>query len=163
MIVAFTGHRDIELSEELLTALGRGIKYFDPDEVWCGMAKGFDLTAGMVADNYDIPVNLAYIFRGTSAPVQEPWHSWFCHLSSKYFERIHFAVESYSYERWQPLVRNTYMLDRSDAVLSCWSGTRFGGTWDTVRKAMDRGMMVYNIDPKTFERRLLGDEDVQES
>ena len=40
------------------------------------------------------------------------------------------------------LVRNNYMVDRSDLVLAIWNGEQSGGTWHTIQYAKAKGKKV---------------------
>lgn len=46
------------------------------------------------------------------------------------------------YERWKPLARNRWMVERSKLVIAVHDGRRHGGTWYTVQYARQRGVPV---------------------
>ena len=88
------------------------------------------------------------------APSEPPWNGWFRHLSQKHADRRHIATKTADYQRWLPLERNTFMLDRSDFVIAAWNGVEKGGTWDTVKKARAKNMPVFVIDPMQYTFRI---------
>lgn len=52
------------------------------------------------------------------------------------------ALVNDHYFRACMLVRNDYMVDRSDTVLAIWNGAQAGGTWHTIEYAKAKGKQV---------------------
>lgn len=59
------------------------------------------------------------------------------------------VIGEYSGAKMQ--LRNMYMVDNADILISCWDRVEKGGTWNCVKYALDKGKTVLNINPKTYE------------
>lgn len=142
---ALTGHRVLpanfnekKLSEELESLIKEGYTYF-----YCGMAEGFDLVAlKVLADlkkNYPITIEACIPHRGQenkfSAEMKTLYKSLIqeCDETSVFFEK---------YTEGCFLIRNRYMVDKSDCVYA-YCKRKTGGTAYTVRYAESKGKKVF--------------------
>jgi len=49
--------------------------------------------------------------------------------------------------------RNRYMADKSNYVLAVWDGKNTGGTWSTIKYAVENKKSVYYVDTKDFKMK----------
>ena len=54
-------------------------------------------------------------------------------------------------------MRNKYMVDNSDIVIACWNGDCTGGTWNTVRYAMNNNKIIICINPEDLSIKVFKD------
>ena len=54
-------------------------------------------------------------------------------------------------------VRNKYMVDNSDMVIACWNGDCIGGTWNTIRYAMNNNKIIICINPEDLSIKVFKD------
>ena len=149
--LCFTGHRDIppadcplirkKLKEAAEQAYGVGYRVF-----LCGGARGFDLAAAveiirMRADYPDIRLILVIPCTGQADRWDDQDRMLYQFVLNQADEKI---VLSDFYYKGCMQVRNRFMVDASSLCL-CYM-TRFeGGTWSTVRYALQRGIHVKNL------------------
>ena len=55
------------------------------------------------------------------------------------------------------LKRDELMIDNSNVLISCWNHVKEGGTWHTIRYALQKNNIIeiININPKTLEIEIL--------
>ena len=132
---AFSGHRELgrdfsvlNLKREIKKLIERGVETF-----YCGMAQGFDLTAGEVVlalkKKYE-NINLV-----ACIPCENQYKYYSLDEKKRYAQILKKADEtvvlSGDYYKGCMLARNRYMADRAD-VLICYCKKEIGGTAYTV-------------------------------
>ncbi len=150
MIVAFTGHRDYphDLYAEALLERLRILCRENRDITFlCGMAVGFDLWAG------ECVARLRSEYQGVKLVAVIPYPGQTERFSLDYrvmYERIksladssivisdHYSVEVYS-------LRNNYLVDHADCIVSYYDATKSGGTAYTMKRAQRQHKPIYNI------------------
>ena len=147
----FTGHRAsklpwgfnesdircIEFKEKLDAVIGAvyesGVTHFI-----CGMANGCDMYCAeavlkLKASNPDITLEAAVPYDGQES-------KWSPDLKQRYHDIIincdAVNIISDKYTQFCMMQRNKYMVDSSSVLIACYNG-QSGGTWNTVKYAMD--------------------------
>ncbi len=115
-------------------------------DFYCGMAMGFDLLAGEIVltfkrMNRDIKLHAVIPFRGQGKKFTAEWHERYREVLENADEVICLS-ENYHGGCFQ--VRNKYMVDKSELVLTWFDGQK-GGTANTVNYAKSRGIYVLNL------------------
>jgi uncharacterized phage-like protein YoqJ len=158
MIVAGTGHRPADMIcgydryhpfkleklkqiENYLTKNKERI-----DTVISGVAQGYDQWLAWVALKVGIPLWAFVPFKGQESrwtpESQDQYHK----ILSK-ADRIHYVSEP-GYAGWKMHVRNKAMLDECDMLLALYNPEKkFGGTYSTVKKALEMGKPIINFWP----------------
>ncbi len=141
---ALTGHRVLpadfnekQLSKELEDLIKEGYTYF-----YCGMAEGFDLIALKILlslkETYPIKIEACVPYTGQENYFSAEMKRLYRELILKCDEQTVFFQH---YTEGSFLLRNRYMVDKSDCVYSyCTRST--GGTAYTVRYAESKGKTV---------------------
>lgn len=136
----------INFESKLTTAIfnmpqSGGIKFY------CGMAMGFDILAGEIVAELkrvsSFPVELIAVlpFNGQADNWSPRWRERYYNLLKKADSVI---CVSNAYERGCYQQHNRYMVDKSDIVLTYFSGEP-GGTAQTVAYAKRKGKKIINI------------------
>lgn len=159
-VAAFTGHRKKRMlrgdadnqalagqirekvSDMVMYLYGQGYREF-----YTGMAQGFDMTAAeavlKLREHYeDIALVAAIPFRSQPA--------WFDPQDQLLYRELlgqadRVVMLSENYYRGCYLRRDEYMVSRASLVIAYWDNVREGGTYYTVRKAVERGRTVINL------------------
>lgn len=114
---------------------------------YCGMAMGFDLMAAeavlLVKNVFNEPLRLICVlpFKGQSDTFSPQWKEKFDRVLQNADEQICLS-DKYYIGCYQ--MRNIYMVDNSDYVVTWFDGRR-GGTENTIRYALKKGRYVFNI------------------
>ena len=153
MYCCFTGHRKLNITEELKVVLSEVIDNAISDgytEFYCGMAMGVDMCAAelliqKMADNPNIRLHAAL-------PCPEQDIKWIESVKSRY-EAILLSASSKTiispfYTKTCMLTRNRFMVDNSERVIAVWNGSPRGGTAYTVRYAKKENKEIHLIRPK---------------
>lgn len=161
MIIGFTGHRPDKLYGYDLFDKKYGILYntlldllktnFNKiDKVIVGGALGFDqLACEVVHDNFPtIEIILAIPCPNFGSNWSQE-HKVILNDQRKYCNEIMISTNNDQYIHNLHL-RNDYIINNSDIIISCWNGEGKGGTVSAIRKALNRGLSVYNIQPVTY-------------
>lgn len=138
-VVAGTGHRPEKLgghSEQIhqrLRDLARAaLIHYGPSKVISGMALGWDTALAEAALDLGIPLVAAVPFAGQEsrwpAASQERYRA----ILARATEVV--IVSMGSYGVWKMQVRNEWMVDRCDKLLTLWDGSE-GGTGNCVAYA----------------------------
>ena len=150
---AFTGHRQIKHSHKLRlrALLARAVRYAYSEgcrEFYSGGALGFDLLAGEVVlemKNEHPDIRLCMLL-----PCMNQDSKWSDSDRRQYERVVNSADEvicfSPVYYDGCMQVRNRELVTRSD-ILIAYLGRDRGGTAQTVRMALGRGVSVYNLYP----------------
>ena len=159
-VAAFTGHRKKRLLREgtdrqvpvsrireevadlVMYLYGQGYREF-----YSGMAEGFDMIAAEAVlqlreHHKDMALVAAIPFRAQPA--------WFDPQDQLLYRELlgeadRVVMLSEKYYRGCYLRRDEYMVSRASIVVAYWDNVREGGTYYTVRKAVERGRRVINL------------------
>ena len=159
-VAAFTGHRKKRMlrgdadnrvlagqiregvADMVMYLYGQGFREF-----YSGFAEGFDMTAAeavlKLREHYeDIVLVAAIPFRSHPA--------WFDPQDQLLYRELlgqadRVVMLSENYYRGCYLRRDEYMVSRASLVIAYWDNVREGGTYHTVRKAVERGRTVINL------------------
>lgn len=144
---ALTGHRDLpadfdyeKLEKAIVGLMREGVKNF-----YCGMARGFDLTAAVYVIKHKKRYG-ARLIGCIPCPAQDKFYS------AREKERYAFILEncdekvclSEEYYAGCMQARDRYMVDNADTVL-CFLKRSSGGTRYTVDYAVRNGLRIINI------------------
>lgn len=155
----FTGHRPEKMGyslqepnprkyalESRLAATVSGMAQKGVTTFYCGCARGFDLLAALSVLEYkkeNSQIKLVCVI-----PFEDMGQSWTGHwkntLEKVLSQSDETVVVSKIYTPWSYDERNRYMVDRSDAVITCWDGEK-GGTENTLKYAKKKGIPILNI------------------
>lgn len=137
MRVAGTGHRPDKLggySNKMHLSLVKiaedALKKLKPTEVISGMAMGWDMALAQAAINLGIPLIAAVPFKGQEKAWSEKTQRYYHKLLSKTKEIVIVSEGGFTKEKMQ--IRNEWMVDNCDLVLSMHNGDKFGGTFNCV-------------------------------
>ena len=132
----FTGHRELKddfSREKLEKAIDECVKR-GCEEFYCGMAKGFDLLAGMeIVKRIKAGKNLKLF---ACIPYKKQSGSYVDQDKKDYEEILKYAEKTVclfeEYTPWCMMKRNEYMADRSDVAIAYLNQDK-GGTFNTVK------------------------------
>lgn len=138
MIVAGTGHRPNKLGGynnesflKLVNIAEDALKQMEVTEVISGMALGWDMALAQAAINLNIPFVAAVPFKGYENMWQEKSKKYYYKLLTK-AKRIEYICEGdYSPDKMQ--IRNEWMVDNCDIMLSMYNGDKSGGTYNCIK------------------------------
>ena len=100
------------------------------------MAQGADQIVALVAKRLNIPIICCYPFPRTQY-----------HPTEQYImENNEVIFVSPSYSKQSYWLRDKFMVDNADIVLSIWDGIRTGGTFLTVNYAIGQGKKIINYE-----------------
>lgn len=114
------------------------------------MALGVDQWAFEEAQNLGIPIKAAVPFLGQENAWPESSQKYYRLLLAQLPEDHIIYVSPPGYAKWKMQVRNQWMVDNADMVLSVWDGSE-GGTKNCIDYARKKSKIIANINPKTFE------------
>lgn len=115
---------------------------------YCGMALGFDIVAGETVARLKKQNPKESIRLIAVVPFKEQAKSWSDNWQRRYntllsaADRIVYISESYNRGCYH--LRNRYMVDNSDTVITYFSG-KMGGTASTLSYAQKKGKRIINI------------------
>jgi len=157
MILAFTGHRLQKMGgfdipnrtyNYVCAEIERLLKELQPEKTISGMAIGVDQIGAEICIKRNIPFIAAVPFEGQELiwPIetQKQYHK----ILQKAAEIVIVSPGGYSARKMQ--IRNEWMIDHADAVLSVWNGLP-GGTANATKYAQKQGKLIYSIDPGKAE------------
>lgn len=155
MIISGTGHRPNKLGNDytyksplcqnIMKCCIKLIETYKPSEIISGMALGFDTMWALMALKCHIPLICAI-----PHPNQ---HKVWPKASRDLYERILSHAESIvyvtsgPYEKGCEQKRNEWMVDRGNLLFGIHDGS-FGGTYNCIEYAKDRGKQTLIINPK---------------
>jgi len=164
--ICFTGHRtaklksydmawiSLNLSGAIQRAISRGFTHFIS-----GGALGIDQIAASIVlhiaetHNIDLSITIARPFPSQSTA----WPKWARQAYQQLLARVSQVVDVSPdpYTVWKLHKRNRWMVDRSQAVIAVWDGTK-GGTANCVSYATKKGKPVLLIQPEAKAQVWLG-------
>lgn len=123
-----------------------------PDTIITGMANGFDIAAAKVAIGLGIPFVAAL-------PFDNPISTWPYLVQVEWCDILDEAHEKHVICPGKPanykyIRRDEWMVDKSTEVLALYNGCGKGGTYETVKYAIEKNKDVTNVFSQ-FEARLL--------
>ncbi len=128
------------LSKELIELIENGCTVF-----YCGMAEGFDIIAaeciiGLKKKYKNIRLVSVLPFLDHSFSIKAEWKNRYNKIISKCDEVVYSATE-YHVSDFQ--IRNKYMVDHSDCVITWYDGKK-GGTRNTLKYAAEKEKTIIN-------------------
>ncbi len=115
---------------------------------YCGMASGFDIIAGEIVlqlkelhKDKSIVLVAAVPFREQPKAFTSEWKRRYSALLSRADETV---ILSEEYHRACFAIRNNYMIDNSDVVIT-WFDGQSGGTAQAIKYARKKGKKIINI------------------
>lgn len=154
--MAGTGHRPDKIG---------GYDYYNPQRVWIrerirtalvdlhatktisGMALGVDQDLAQVSIDLAIPFIAALPFVGQESRWPKSSQDYYEWLLERADEVV--VVSPGGYAAYKMQVRNKWMVDHANALVSVWDGSP-GGTGNCMTYAKDTNILVYPIDPRDF-------------
>ena len=135
MILTVTGHRPERLKgqEKMIKEWAvEQLTRLQPSVVYDGMAQGTDQIVAIAAKELDIPIVCCYAFpRCGYHPVEE----WIMEGN-----QVRFICNEYSKQAYW--LRDKFMVDAADVVLTVWDGKGGGGTFITRNYALQQGKKI---------------------
>ena len=154
MKVAITGHRPGRLAyhglsftiskewRKVINWLKDKFVEENVTDVYCGMAEGCDIAAGIAAyelanEMYTIKLHCILPYKNYNNRIR--WHYI---LKEAADEWVELSDEFY---RGCDNVRDQYIVDHCDKLIAIWDGIPSGGVWSTIRKAekKDKEIIYY--------------------
>lgn len=156
----FTGHRPdklpwgedesaprcLALKEQLAAALEQiyvqGARHFI-----CGMARGADLYFAEAV--LELRERHSGVTLECARPCESQAQSWPAEEQARYqfiLDRCDYeTLVQYQYDRFCMMRRNRYMVDHAARILAVYNGVPQGGTAQTLRYAIQKGLLVHLI------------------
>lgn len=153
-VIAFTGVRPTKMGGYILPnptykyvcqELEKLLLQLKPDKCISGAALGFDQSAANVCFKLGIPVLFAVPFIGQEKAWPQKSQEIYHKLLSKAAEVVIVSEGDYSADKMQ--IRNVWMIDRGEPIISCSDGTS-GGTANAIAYARSLNRTIINIDPR---------------
>lgn len=148
--VCVTGHRPNRLGGYGLSVFNRltvlakkALDKYKPDVVYVGMAIGWDMAVARACHELDIPFVACVPFDGQESKWPERWRAWHRFLLSVASDVV--IVSEGGFSKAAMTKRDQFMVDKSDTVVSLWSGDPSSGTGRCVQYATERGKTVRNL------------------
>ena len=152
-IVSFTGHRSGRISQPMLTLFAgmvteiKSLYASGCRNFFSGMAEGGDLVfakAVLVARNEltDIRLVAAIPFREQFARYSDMNKRLYISLLEEADKTV---VLSESYHKGCFHRRNDFLVEHAATMLAYWDGQPYGGTYYTVKKAIEAGKKIVNL------------------
>lgn len=150
MKIAGTGHRPNKLGGynnesflKLINIAENALKQMDVDEVISGMALGWDMALAQAAVNLNIPFTAAVPFNGYELMWQDKSKKYYYKLLTKAKRIEYICDDGYSPEKMQ--IRNEWMVNNCDVILTMYNGDTSGGTYNCVRYAESVNKPMINL------------------
>lgn len=151
MIVAFTGHRpnrgrlpsDAPSQMRVVMRWLHGA-YGERLHVISGMAQGWDTLAAKAAVELGVPFTAALPWAGHGGGWPADHRDQLRDLCAL-GERTVVVCDTPVYRPWVYQKRDEWMVDNSELLISAWDGIRTGGTWNTIRYAMERQRKMVHV------------------
>lgn len=130
-----TGHRPERLNgRELEVAewLDSQIRELHPTIAISGMAAGVDQIYAELVLKQRIPLAAAL-------PYKKTWDSYHPVVQDMLMKAKEVVYACEKYDKHGYFIRDCLMVDAADIVLAVWDGKEWGGTWNTIKYARDKG------------------------
>lgn len=150
-VCCITGHRpnripDMDMVED---SLYDAYENLDIEHVIQGMADGADLISARAA--WDCRIGFSCARPWTNHAPGKHWvnlYEWALDRA----ENVWVVNDSLGYPGPQVYQeRNEFMVDRAHLVIAVWDGTKKGGTWNTIKYALEEKRPIWRIDPRDGE------------
>ncbi len=131
----------IKIEKYVNELIKKGVRVF-----YCGCARGFDIFAAETVaaakeDKKDVKLISVMPFRDMHKSWESGWKSRLEEILSKSDETVILAED---YTKYAYSVRNKYMVDRSDYVVTYFDGVS-GGTENTLKYAKKKNKVIINL------------------
>ena len=139
MKIAVKGHRPPRLKgqQELIKKWAETqLISLHPSVIYDGMAQGVDQIIALVAKRLNIPIICCYAFPRTQ---YHPTEQYIMENNEVIFISSEYSKQSY----W---LRDKFMVDNSDMLLSVWDGIGTGGTFLTLNYAIGQGKKIISYE-----------------
>lgn len=115
-----------------------------------GMALGFDIDFAISVLELRDDMQIPGIYLRCAIPFKNwdvQWKPWDIEIYNKVLAAANNVVTvcEPGFAKWKYMARNKWMVDESDHVLALWNGQMGGGTYNTIRYALDQGKPVRNL------------------
>lgn len=157
MIVAFTGHRPDKLdgydrmyrgpvSRELKVKVRAWLQAARPEYAYIGMARGFDTIAALACVECDVPYIACVPFPAQASRWPEADRDMYqTLLDGAYQVRVTGDNPRTQADAAAEMRRrNRFMVVAADELVAAWDGSD-GGTANTVRAALARGLPIHHL------------------
>lgn len=150
MVIAGTGHRPDKLGgysdeafNKLVEIAENTLKKIKVNEVISGMALGWDMALAQAAINLNLPFIAAIPFKGQELKWVVKTQVYYRDLLTKAKKVEIISEGGYSSEKMQ--IRNEWMVDNCDLVLTMYNGDTFGGTFNCIKYASKLNKPMVNL------------------
>ena len=167
MDIAYSGRRPKNLPKEfgynlnnkywseLKNIIKNDIKHLKPDNIYCGMALGFDsIVAEAIIELKKEGFNVNFI---VCIPFEGQSNAWPDKSKKRYEEYLQYADNSIilnkEYTKSCMFERNKLMIDNAD-ILIAFTDTIDGGTGHAIKLAKSKGIKVYTISPNKIIEKM---------
>ena len=136
--VMVTGHRPERLNGhelEVTEWLDSQIRELQPTIAISGMAAGADQIYAELALKQRIPLAAAL-------PYKKRWDSYHPVVQDMLMKAKEVVYACEKYDKHGYFIRDCLMVDAADIVLAVWDGNEWGGTWNTIKYARDKGKEI---------------------
>ena len=136
--VMVTGHRPERLNGrelEVTEWLDSQIHELQPTIAISGMAAGADQIYAELALKQRIPLAAAL-------PYKKTWDSYHPVVQDMLMKAKEVVYACEKYDKHGYFIRDCLMVDAADIVLAVWDGKEWGGTWNTIKYARDKGKEI---------------------
>lgn len=162
MRIGFTGHRpdklygydyQVESYGELYKAVDNWIKSNIPkiDHAVFGGALGFDQLAFELIKKYKVNMLLALPYPSFGENWYNNIHKDILESQKQHADTLIYISDNDNHYTRKLMKRNEYIVNNSDILIACWNGSSKGGTANTIRNALVKGIPVYRVNPMTFK------------
>lgn len=148
-VISVTGHRpeklggyEIKATKQVLYTARRALELLRPDSVITGMAMGWDMAIAQACVDLQIPFTAAIPFRGQESRWSKGIVAQYNRLLQE-SDHIHVVSEG-GYNPYKMILRNHWMVDNSDKLLSLYNGDKEGGTAECVKYAIKQKKEIVN-------------------
>lgn len=136
--VMITGHRPERLNGRELKVtewLDSQICELQPTIAISGMAAGVDQIYAELALKQRIPLVAAL-------PYKKRWDSYHPVVQDMLMKAKEVVYACEKYDKHGYFIRDCLMVDAADIVLAVWDSNEWGGTWNTIKYARDKGKEI---------------------
>lgn len=165
MIIGVTGHRlGPKLGGYGLSAFERLVKIFRDylkqelyfhkasiQHVVTGMAIGWDQAVARACIHEDVPFIAAVPFIGQER--KWPPHSQALYIWLMQQAKEVIVVSEGRYSPFKMQIRNQWIVDNSDRIVTMWGGDTAGGTWNCLKYAKEKNIPVENLYSEWLENK----------
>lgn len=143
-IISVTGHRELSFFNpvKLIETIKRELTLLGCEKLLTGMAQGADTYFALAALELNIPFESIIPFKGQDTNWSSPHKETYEFLLSK-ADRLVYTSNKYHKECF--FVRDQYLVDNSNVLVSLYDGRKKGGTAYTVNYAMKQSNITKHV------------------